>query len=193
MITFIAPAFNEKYSPLMFIGSMACQTNNNWKAIIFHNGSNPIMEDEVDMIIDKYDLNDKISYFSSETNTSNWGTYNRKYCISELVTTSHVIQTSIQDYWMPVAVEEISKHLDKDFIHWNSINHLFGYHGMLNSAPEPGRIDWGNFAIKTDIAKKVGIRYPREFTADGLFVKDCLQSGLVKTTTKLPQILTIHN
>jgi hypothetical protein len=54
-------------------------------------------------------------------------------------------------------------------------------------------IDWGNFAIKTAIARKVGIQHPESFTADGQFVQDCIAEGLIINPVKINQILTIHN
>lgn len=178
--------FNETESARMFIAALKCQTNKDWECIIYHNGPYKDLPQIEDL------LDHRFRFLQSETNTGYWGAYNRQSAL-ELVNTSHLIQTSIHDYWMPCAVEQISKHLQHDFVYWNSINHLFGYHMYLTCEPTPGLIDWGNYAIKTEIAKKVGIKYPKEFRADGLFVKDCLASGLVKTPIKLNRILTIHN
>lgn len=188
MVTFIAPAFNEKYDPFMFIGSMLGQQNPAWKAIIYHNGPNPVLKQLIEFFSDP-----RLVYMESETDTGAWGTYNRMDAISKLVDCPFVVQTSIQDYWLPNAVDSILEHPDQDFIYWNSINHLVGYHNILDCQPVINHIDWGNFAIKTDIAKQVGINHPTEFTADGLFVKDCMESGLVKNIVKLEKILTIHN
>lgn len=187
MITFVATMFNEMDFAKMFISALLCQTNPNWKCIIYHNGPNYNLS-ELNFLLDS-----RFEILQSETNTGMWGTLNRQEAISNRVNTNYIIQTSIQDYWMPNAVEEILKHSGVDFIYWNSINHLFTYSNILNCEPIPGFIDWGNFAIKTPIAKVVGIKRPREFTADGLFVKDCLSSGLINSKIKIPQILTIHN
>ena len=189
MITFIAPAFNEENDPYVFIGSMLCQQNPNWKAIIYHNGPYTRLRYFVDSFGDK-----RLIYMQSSTNTGAWGCYNRIDAINNVVETEFVIQTSIQDYWLPNAVacilEEAKEH---DFIYWNSINHLAGYENILDSEPKKDLIDWGNFAIKTSIAREVGIRQPEEFTADGLFVEDCMKSGLVLNPVKIKKVLTIHN
>ncbi len=186
MITVVATMHNEIDNAKMFIGCLLSQTNSDWKCIIYHNGPNPRLS-ELETLID-----DRFIIKYSDIDTGNWGTHNRNEAI-KLCTTSHIIQTSIQDYYVPTAIQELSQYLDKDFIYFNSINHLFGYHGILNCEPIPGFIDWGNFAIRTSIAKNVGIRHPKEFRADGLFVKDCIDSGLIKTTVKISKILTIHN
>ena len=54
-------------------------------------------------------------------------------------------------------------------------------------------MDWSNFALKTHIAKKVGINYFTSYIADGLFIEDVIKSGLVKKKVKLNRILNIKN
>lgn len=188
MVTFIAPAFNERIESYIFIGAMLCQQDTNWKAIIYHNGPNKWLRYFVDSFADK-----RLTYRESPVNSGAWGTFNRIDAINNWVDTEYVVQTSIQDYWFPNAVKCIGEHQDMDFIYWNSINHLTGYERLLDCEPIINRIDWGNFAIKTEIARKVGINKPEEFTADGLFVTDCVNSGLIHRQLKLNQILTIHN
>ncbi len=188
MVTFIAPAFNEKIESYIFIGAMLCQQDVNWRAIIYHNGPNKWLRYFVESFADK-----RLVYRESLTNSGAWGTFNRIDAINNWVETEYVVQTSIQDYWFPIASRRILEHQDMDFIYWNSINHLAGYENMLDCRPEIDHIDWGNFAIRTEIARKVGINQPTEFTADGIFVTDCMNSGLVKNQYKINQVLTIHN
>lgn len=198
MITFVVTAHQEEYDMYMFIGSLLKQTNQNWKCIIYHNGSSEEeymnFNDRCNQILKyEYRVSDKFKLVSSEKNNGYWGTLNRQDALERLVDTKFIINTSIQDYWQPKAVEEILKHENADMIYWNAINHIFGYHGILSCEPVIGRIDWGNFAVKTDIAQKVGINKPKEFCADGYFVQDLLNSGLIKSKVKIPQVLTIHN
>lgn len=182
-ITFIATAHYEKHYP--FVTSMLSQNNPNWNVIVFHNGKNPEMEKSLS------GLDSRILYLESSIDTGNWGTANRQFGIN-ICDTDYIVQTSIQDYWTPNAVEEILK-CKEDFIYWNSINHIFGYSKILDCHPIVGKIDWGNFTCKTAIAKQVGINYPKEFCSDGFFVKDLFNSGLVKSNYKINQILTVHN
>lgn len=206
MVTFIAPSFQEEYDPYVFIGSLLSQKNPNWKAIIYNNGPNPWLRrviDETQTPKLRYipwlkelvaSLDDKrISYLESATNTGGWGCYNRSDAIQNHVETEYVVQTSIQDYWLPNTVDLIAQYCGADFIYWDSINHLCGYHNVLHTLPVINYIDWGNFAVKTSIARKVGIRHPESFTADGLFVRDCIAEGLILKPVKIRQILTIHN
>jgi hypothetical protein len=188
MVTFVAPAFNEQFCCYNFIAAMLCQKNPDWKAIMYHNGPNSWLKCFISSFGDP-----RLVYKESETNTGAWGAYNRIDALNNIVDTEFVVQTSIQDYWLPNTVDVIMQHSENDFIYWNSINHLAGYEKVLESRPEIDWIDWGNFAVKTEIARQVGIKHPTEFTADGLFVTDLMNSGLITKIVKAEQILTIHN
>ena len=185
-VTFLVPMHFENDNLLMFIGAMKSQTNPNFKVIFLHNGDNNEAAKLVETLCDNRFM------FVQMQDTGFWGCYNRQGYL-KLVDTEFVIQTSVQDYYIPTAVEEIYKYSNVDFLYWNSINHIFGYSTVLNSTPNQGRIDWGNFMIKTSIAIKVGIKHPEEFRADGLFVEECILSGKVKSMQKINTILTIHN
>lgn len=186
-VTVVAPAHNEKYEVYMFCGMMLCQANKNWKAIIYHNGPNSWMRQAVESFKDE-----RLIYKESEIDSGNWGTANRIDALQNLVDTEFIIQSSIQDYYPPIFIEEISK-INDDLVTWNGINHIFGYSNALDIQPIQGRIDWGNFKVRTEIAKKVGINYPKEFCADGLFIHDLLKSNLLHGYRKINQILTYHN
>ncbi len=182
MVTFVAPAFHE--DPYAFIGSLRAQTNPNWKCIVFHNGRNGHLQAILDTIKDN-----RISYKESPENTGAWGCYNRIDALAQ-VDTPYVVQTSIQDYYLPTTVEAIIANYGKDIIYWDSINHLTGP-DRLDCSLNPGKVDWGNVAVWTKLAQKVGINHPKEFIADWLFVQDLLQE--LPTTVKVDRILTIHN
>lgn len=196
-VTFVAPMFKEYNSFYMFVSALMCQTNDNWKCIVYHNG--PIeeynFEDDFDTWLSCRDSKfyDKIYIVKSETNTECWGAKNRNEALHRLVDTDFIVQTSIQDYWLPTAVEEILKWKHMDFIYWNSMNHLISRTTPLDSRLQVGWIDWGNFAVKTSIAKQVGINHPEQFCGDGLFVQDLFNSGLIQTRAKISNVLTIHN
>lgn len=187
MITFIAACYNEVDSVFGFISSMRCQTNPNWKLVIYQNGKNTDIENIVKSFNDS-----RILYIESENNTGFWGCYNRIHALNEIVDTEYVIQTSIQDYYIPIAVQEILNYAGCDLIYYNCIhNHIS--HNILETELQISKIDWGCFAIKTNIAKKVGIRFPKEFAADGLFIQDCMSSNIVNNTFKINKVLTVHN
>jgi len=187
MITFIAPTFNEKLDPYLFITSLLLQKDVRWKAIIYSNGINTDCKKIVQHFND-----DRITYLESETNNGYWGCYNRIDALMNYVDTKYVCQTSIQDYFTPNAVRQILENLGNDFIYWDSLHNHYDWE-ILKSEIKISKMDWGNFAIKTEIAKQVGINHPKEFASDGLFIEDCVKSGLLKNIIKINKILTIHN
>ena len=183
MVTFVATAFEEKYDAHVFIGSLLCQKNPNWRAIIYANGHNQYISSLIGNIPDE-----RITYRFSMENTGYWGCFNRIKALEE-VNTEYVVQSSIQDYYLPNAVGEILSD-NEDLIFWNSLHNHFDWE-LLNTKLKISHIDWGCFAIKTEIAKRVGIKKATESYSDGQFVEDCLL--LSPTLRKIHKTLTIHN
>ena len=111
MVTFVATAFEEKYESMAFIGSMLAQKDPRWKAIIYGNKYSEEIYNICQLINDN-----RITYKVAETNTGFWGCYNRRDAVYNMVDTDYVVQTSIQDYYLPNAVSEIlSKFADVIF------------------------------------------------------------------------------
>jgi len=191
LVTFIAVCHNEVRHNRPFIDSMLSQIDTNWKAIVYHNGPNERMKEWVESYHDE-----RLIYMESAVDEGNWGTANRQRAI-DTCTTSYIVQTSIQDYWLPQAVkyinETIVKH-DPQIMVWDSINHLVGPCLKLDGQLAWSKCDWGQFALKTWIAKKVGIKRGDVYCGDWAFVEEVLKSGYIsKQPIKLGAILTCHN
>jgi hypothetical protein len=187
MVTFLATAYGEKYDAHMFVGALLCQTNPSWKLIVYHDGPNPSMQRIVASFGDS-----RITYKESPARVGSWGAPNRIDALHTMVDTEYVVQSSVQDYWCPTIVEEIASQRPADFIYWNSVHYSRDY-TLLEVEPKVGSIDWGNFAIKTELARKIGINNPESYTADGEFVLDAMRSPYVHTKAKIAKILTIKN
>jgi hypothetical protein len=170
----------------MFIGMLKCMKNPNWKAIIWHDGLNPATRAIVEAFGDE-----RIQYIENEENKGSWGCYNRIEAL-KMVDTDFVIQTTIQEYYLPITVDVIEELKKNDLIYWPCIHHSFAY-TVLDPEPVRKKMDWGNFALRTHIAKKVGINYPDAYMADGLFIEDVMASRLVKNKAKLNRILNVKN
>ena len=182
MITFVATAFQEKHDAHVFIGSMLCQKNPNWKAIIYANGHNQYISSLIANIND-----DRLMYKFSQDNSGYWGCYNRIKAL-DIVDTKYVVQTSIQDYYTPNAVNEILKS-NASLTYWNAIHNHFDFE-VLDTQPVMGKIDWGCFSVETELQKN-NIKAPTSSCADGVFI-DELVAKLVPIA-KINKILTIHN
>lgn len=185
LVTFVCITFREQWEPYMFIGMLKCLKNPNWKCIIWHDEINPQLRTIVEAFGDE-----RITYIETE-NRGSWGCYNRVDAL-HMVDTEFVVNCTVQEYFLPHFIDEIAAVQSNDFIYWPCVHHSFNY-GILDVEPVKGRIDWSNFAIRSHIARKVGIRYPDAYMADGAFVEDCFASGLIKKRTKINKILNIKN
>lgn len=197
IVTIVATAHNEFPSNRPFIDSMLNQTERvsegRWKMIVWHNGPWG-HHDHHTWKFTQDGFTHQPEYKYSETDTGDWGARNRQQAIDEC-DTEYIIQTSIQDYWLPQAMEYIIRELQKsspDILVWNSINHLVGPCQVLDSQLVWSKLDWGNFAIRTDIARQVRIM-PEQYCADWYFIKALIDKGLIKNVRKLNGTLTIHN
>ena len=187
MITFIATAYRETIDTYQFISCLLLQTNPNWKCIIYCDEPNEYIKKSIEFYND-----DRISYYENESPKGWWGHYNRKEALYNLVDTEFVIQTSIQDYYTPNTVDILSRHANfYDFIYFDCVHNHFNY-DVLISEPKSGRIDWGSFTIRTEIAKSVGINHVESSIGDGQFVEDCFRHPNIRYI-KLNKILTVHN
>lgn len=184
MVTFVATAFEEKYESMALIGSLLAQKDLRWKLIIYGNKHSEEIYNICQLINDS-----RITYKVAETNTGFWGCYNRRDAVYNMVDTEYVVQTSIQDYYLPNTVLEILS-ANEDLIYWNTLHNHFDWE-LLNTKLKINHIDWGCFAIKTELAKKVEIRIPNQAHADGQFVEDSLLAK--PTLRKIEKTLTIHN
>jgi Glycosyl transferase family 2 len=186
MITFIATAYKETVESHLFISSLLLQKDDRWKCIIYCDEKNDYIENVL-----KQFSTDKFSIIYNETPTGFWGHYNRIKAL-ELVETDYVLQTSIQDYYLPNTVSELHNLMNNyDFIFFNSLHNHFKYN-VLDSQPRRTQIDWGSFIVRTEIAKQINIENPKSDVCDGIFVEECMKYPNIRSA-KIKKILTVHN
>jgi hypothetical protein len=187
MITFVTTAYKETIDAHVFLASLILQNDPRWECIIVCDEDNQYIKNTV-----KFFNDDRIKFLYIENEIKYYGHTNRKYALDNLVTTDFILQTSIQDYFLPCAVGDLLSYAPNyDFIYYNSLHNHFGYK-ILNSQLEICKIDWGNFVIRTKIAKEVGINKPESNACDGFFVEDCIKYPNLRIL-KLDKILTVHN
>lgn len=190
MITTIAPSFNEQRYKAPLIESLLNQSNSNWECIVFNNGP---CTSGIKEWIESY-KDSRLRYRESVTNTGKWGCENRDKAVKQLVTTPYTINTSIQDYYLPNAIQEITEMIatGADLICWQAINHLFRY-GVINGEIAFGHIDWGQWCVRTEYIKSTGIVQKDKFAGDWHTLQAIIQKGLIKNHKKIDKVLTIHN
>jgi hypothetical protein len=188
MITFIATAHKENIESYILITSLILQKDQDWKCIIVCDGKNEKLKQVVEHFNDP-----RISLQYSEKEVGFWGHENRANILNLLPAEGYVVQVSIQDYYLPSAVEEIKKEIDlTDFVYFNCLHHGYSYE-LLDSQLKLAHIDWGCFAIKTELAKKVGIDNFTHAMCDGVFVEKLFKHFPETTKKKINKILFIHN
>jgi len=189
MVTVIATAFNEPRHNSPFVESMLSQKDTKWNALIYHNGPNQEMKEWIESYKDH-----RLSYKESQINTGQWGTVNRHDAVKNIIKTSYCINSSIQDYYLPNAIQEINNVLESkpDLVHWQAINHLFRY-SVLNGEIAWGHIDWGQFCVKTEYIKNTGIVKADNFSGDWHTLQAIIQKGYIRKINKIDKILCIHN
>lgn len=170
-VHFFATYYEQGDKTLTLVQSLLSQTKDNWKLTICSNGDRSLLA-----FRDKFGFlwagDDRITFKVTDTNTGYWGALNRRDFIQsdELGDDEMLVNTSVEDYYVPKTVEFISwEHTgkkangdeiwtprDEDFIMWDFSHHHFGYN--LNSCisqPRLKKIDWGNYALLGKIAKGV--------------------------------------
>lgn len=187
MITFIATAYKETIDIYQFTASLLLQTDDRWKCIIYCDGGNDYIEDIVAGTNDNRFSTKRVNPASGY-----WGHKNRRDSINQLPDNGFVIQTSVQDYYVPITVSSILK-LENDFdlIYFNCIHNHLDYH-ILDTNLVVNHVDWGSFALRNSIAKAVGIDNVESSVCDGLFAEKCSRYNGIRIH-KIDKILTVHN
>ena len=194
IVTIVAVCFNEEQYNMPFVDSMLNQTvTDGWQVYLLHNGPADSCRG-YKQIQQRIQGDNRFLCRESETNTGNWGCDNRKWAIDNC-TTPYILQTSVQDYMLPDAMKYILSMLEQkpDCALFNAINHIVAPCQMLDCQLAWSKIDWGMAAVKTSIAKQVGISQPAAYTADWIFFNECIQRKLFNKVLKNSGILTIHN
>lgn len=185
MLTFIATAYKETNEVIIFVNSLLLQTNSNWKLIIYCDEPNNFIENYINSLNDN-----RIKLFKNDVAKGYWGHYNRIEALN-IVDTEFVIQTSVQDYYIPTTVQELINFSSFDLVYYNAIHNHLNY-TVLDSELVRCKIDWGSFMIRTRIGKEVGIKYPQSSICDGIYVEDLIKYNKIRIY-KINKILTVHN
>jgi hypothetical protein len=187
MLTFVATCHSETFEVDMFCNSLLLQKDGRWNCVVFCNGENREIATRMQRY---YQQDERFSYVESVSDSGYWGCFNRITALN-FVNSEYIVNTSIQDYYTPNAVGEILSHAGRDVIYWDCLHNHHNWN-VLHTRLEVSNIDWGCFAVKTEIAKAVGINNPTSCAADGLFVTDIINVGY-GNHHKIGKILTVHN
>jgi hypothetical protein len=202
-LTIVCVAYKRYAQIPVLIHSFLCQSLQNWKLHIIHDG----YDQEMDAVLRPYcDRHREITYEFTETRYNDFGHTLREIGIQK-ADTEYILITNDDNYYVPeflkLMFNEISMHnLDMvlcDMVH-SKINVTDGqmyylkdqYH-YFRTYPKKFMIDIGCFIVRTELAKKAGFR-DKSFTGDGTFVEDIISiSDKPIRVGKLEKILFVHN
>jgi glycosyltransferase involved in cell wall biosynthesis len=195
MIEFIIPTYNRPYQLLTIIGSILSQTNPNWKIHVVADAVYP----EYENIKNFFSKNEKIKFSELSGPNNDWGHTPRIYGL-ENATEEWIVMSGDDNYYTPNFVELFLSKIDEntnfiycDMLHNHDTFHTSSYK-YFESKPMTNFIDIGNFASRTEMAKKISFNRG-SYGADGEFVESyintfCTQKQNIK---KINKALYIHN
>jgi hypothetical protein len=148
------------------------------------------------------DLNfgNNISFIIYPERRKFYGAYCRKDWLDKIDPEQHpyIYMCCADDQISPVFVERImgaiSEHPDADFIGIELSHHHYNYNVIpLGTFPTVNHADWSSYVVKTEIAKKVGINFPEEYAADGIFMGECFNYVTGAKVINLKSTLVFKN
>lgn len=209
-VHFFATYYEQKDTAITLVQSLLRQTEGNWKLTICSNGDKSILDFETSYGF-MWEGDDRITIKLLEEDTGHWGALNRKSFIQEeLGDDELVVNTSVEDYYVPKTIEYINKR-DESFIMWDFTHHHFEYNlSHCISQPRLKKIDWGNYALLGSIAKTVDMESVptgkrddnnkdimenawESFYGDGYFVEFLFRQHPTISNIRLPKVLFAKN
>lgn len=198
-ITIVCVAYKRYREIHILINSIICQTLDNWKLTIIHDGP----DDKMNKILGHYKReNNNIDYMFTDKRYNDYGHSLRDIGIRK-ANTEFLLLTNDDNYYMPVFLEYMfqsirANELDLilcDMIHSHNNPGIYMQqpYELFKAFPKKHYTDIGNFIVKTKIAQDVGFR-SREFDADGVFIDDIMTRYSNKIRVgKINNVLFVHN
>jgi len=202
-ITIVCVAYKRYTQIPVLIHSFLCQSLQNWKLHIIHDGYDQKMDELLQPYQEKYP---QIHYEFTPSRHNDYGHTLREIGIQK-ADTEFILITNDDNYYVPeflkLMFREISaRQLDMvlcDMVH----SHLSGgdgskvynadQYGCLSTFPKKFMIDIGCFIVRTELAKRVGFK-DKSFIGDGTFVEDLIAgAGDSMKIGKLRKVLFVHN
>lgn len=202
-ITIVCVAYKRPKKIPVLIHSFLCQSLQNWKLHIIHDGYDAEVDEVLRPYAQKYP---EISYEFTPTRFDDYGHSLRAIGI-ERADTEFLLITNDDNYYVPeflrLMFEEIhAKHLDMllcDMVHSHlkvaagNMSYTADQYGYFPTAPRKFMVDIGCFIVRTELARRVGFR-DKSFVGDGTFVEDILEAcGDSIRVGKLDKVLFVHN
>lgn len=179
-----------------FITSVLAQTDPRWVLYVIHDGPNHRVRE----IVERFSrLDSRVIYLESEQRNGNYGHPNRLEVLNNHVKTELTHYTNADNLYVHVWLEymlSVWSKFKSDIVCCNSLHNYASGDDfstpwlVLDCIPTLNRIDFTNYIINTDLAKKCGLKV--DYTgADGLLC-DWAINGHGAKWVKIDKVLVIH-
>ena len=174
------------------------QTDQRYRISLAHDGLVEGREDRVSIEDLEYGANEELIIYPERRKF--YGAYCRKDWLDKVDPKQYpyIYMCCADDQISPVFVERVMgailEHPDADFIGIELSHHHYNYNVIpLGTFPTVNHADWSSYVVKTEIAKKVGINFPEEYAADGIFMGECFNYVTGAKVINLKSTLVFKN
>lgn len=190
-IEFIIPTYSRKDHLMCIINSIVAQRSDRWKV---HVVADCPPDGTLEKIINYFDGEERIKFTILPERYNDWGHTPRNYGV-ENATEDWVVMTGEDNYYTPIFVDNFLSAVTPkvgmvfcNMVH-NWTNHQYF---AIDSEPEYGKIDIGNFMIRRKLAQQMKLN-PQIAQADGLYVEEFKVKFPEQKIIKIPKLLYVHN
>jgi GT2 family glycosyltransferase len=183
----------------VFLNCMVAQTSLNFRITVIHDGP----DETFDAVVRRYEAlyPDLIRFVCSAARHDDYGHTLREMGIG-MAEHEWLLLTNGDNYYCPVFIETMLKAIASDdcelvlcdmlHSHANPGGRAQASYRYFETQPVRRSIDIGCFAVKTEIAKRVGFR-DKTHDGDATYLEDLLATGAIERCRKIEQALFVHN
>jgi glycosyltransferase involved in cell wall biosynthesis len=196
-IEFVIPTHKRVDLLITIISSIVAQTNPNWTIhVVADCPPEDVKERYLDILAFFDEHKDKIKFSVTKVRFNDWGHTPRNIGLQQ-ATEEWVVMTGEDNYYAPTFVENfLSSVKDRDDVHFVFCNMV---HNWVNDDYIPiqceiefGKIDIGNFMVRTHNGKKLELKENIE-QADYVFIEEYLARFPEGKIIHVDKILYVHN
>ena len=198
-LTIIVITYEQELALDCLLKSLICQTLQNFRVFIIHDGPGANTRDIVSIYLKQYPK--KFEYFETGKRYNDFGHSLRQIGI-DITNTEFLLLTNGDNYYTPRFVEFMFEAIDRygldvvlcDMVHShdNPGSTIQPSYGFFCTRPFRNYVDMACFLARASLAKKVGFR-DRSFSADATYFEDLLHTSGLVVVGKVDKILMVHN
>ena len=189
-LTIVVATYQQELALDCLLKSLVCQTLQNFKVLVIHDGPNPKTAE----ILDAYSRERPavFEYVETAERFNDFGHSLRTIGINK-TNTEFILLTNGDNYYAPRFVEFMFEAIDKHHLDvaFCDIVHSYTYR-FFRTRPFRNYIDMGCFIARSAAAKSVGFR-DQSFTGDATYFEDLLTLSRRLVVGKINKVLMVHN